>query len=178
MTDDKDLLVLFGDSKTKDKGFTLLMDKYRERIYWHIRRMVVSKEDSEDILQDTFISAYRYLNKFKSESSIYTWLYRIATNECLKLFKSKKMGISSCDVVGDVLINKLHSEININGDDILVKFQEAILKLPHKQRLVFNLRYYDEISYDEIANITGQSVATLKTNYHYASEKIKTYMLK
>lgn len=178
MIEDKDLLILFRDDKTKDKGFTLLMNKYKQRIYWHIRRIVVSKEDTEDILQETFINAYRYLGSFKNESSIYTWLYRVATNECSKMFRNRKMLTSSYDAIGDTLINKLYQETDIDSDEILLKFQEAILRLSEKQRLVFNLRYYDELSYQEIADITGQSVATLKTNYHYASEKVKEYMLK
>lgn len=175
---DQEILSLIVEKKNKERGFTLLMEKYRERIYWHIRRTVVSKEDAEDVLQETFINVFRYVDGFKGGSTLYTWLYRIATNECSRLFRDRKLITTSYDNSGEVLIGKLKEEVAIGSDEILVKFQEAILRLPEKQRVVFNLRYYDELSYEEIAQITDTTVGALKTNYHYASEKIKEYMLK
>lgn len=174
MVSDNEILTLIGESKNRDKGFILLMEKYRERIYWHIRRVVVSKEDAEDILQEVFINVHRHVANFKGCSSLYTWLYRIATNECSRLFRERKMVTSS----SDILINTLREEVPFDCDEVLIRFQEAILMLPEKQRIVFNLRYYDELSYKEIAEITNSSEASLKTNYHYASEKIKEYMLR
>lgn len=178
MTGDKEIIALIKERKNRDTGFTLLMEKYRERIYWHIRRTVVSQEDAEDVLQETFINVYRYMDSFKGDSSIYTWLYRIATNQCSRLFRERKLITTSYDMSSNSLIDKLHQEADIGSEEILIKFQEAILQLPHKQRVVFNLRYYDELSYSEIAKITGSSEAALKTNYHYASESIKAYMIK
>ena len=174
---DEDILSLLRSSKTRDKGFSLLMDKYKERIYWHIRRIVVSHEDAQDILQDTFIKVYRFCDSFVGNSQLYTWIYRIATNECIRMFHDRKIDFTSYDQVSEILIDKLHEETTECEDTILVKFQEAVLRLPEKQKLVFNLRYYDELSYEEIAGILDSSVGTLKTNYHYASEKIKEYMI-
>lgn len=175
---DEEILSLIAEKRNKEKGFTLLMEKYRERIYWHIRRTVVSREDAEDLLQETFLNAFRSMEGFRGGSSLYTWLYRIATNECNRLFRDRKLITTSYDHSSEVLIEKLKEELTMGSDEILVRFQEAILQLPEKQRVVFNLRYYDELSYQEIAQITDTSVGALKTNYHYASEKIKEYMLK
>lgn len=175
---DAEILALIAETTNKERGFTLLMEKYRERIYWHIRRIVVSKDDAEDILQETFLNAYRYIGNFRGGSALYTWLYRISTNECSKLFRERKLVTTSYDRSGEALIGKLHEEVSMGSEEILIRFQEAILLLPEKQRVVFNLRYYDELSYKEIAEITDSSEGALKTNYHYASEKIKDYMLK
>ena len=177
-TTDEEILSMFGEEHTKSKAFRLLMDKYNERIYWHIRRLVVSHEDAQDILQETFINVYNKLHTFAGESKLYTWLYRIATNECIRLFRTKKQFLTSYDELSEKLINTLHDTNTEDGDKILVKFQEAILRLPEKQQLVFNMRYYDELSYEEISQILDSSVATLKTNYHYASTKIKEFMIK
>lgn len=176
-TTDEEILSLFREQNTKSKGFTLLMDKYKERVYWHIRRLVVSHDDAQDILQETFINVYKGLDGFAGDSKLYTWLYRIATNECLRLFRNKKKFLVSDGEVNEKLIQQLHESSALDADQILVTFQEAILRLPEKQQLVFNLRYYDELSYEEISQILDSSVATLKTNYHYASSKIKEYML-
>ena len=176
-TTDEEILSMFREQSTKSKGFTLLMNKYNERIYWHIRRLVVSHDDAQDVLQETFINVYNGLDGFAGDSKLYTWLYRIATNECLRLFRTKKKFLTSYDEINDKLINQLHDSSNTDADVILVKFQEAILRLPEKQRLVFNMRYYDELSYEEISQVLNSSVATLKTNYHYASGKIKEFML-
>lgn len=163
-------------AKDKDKGFELMMNTYRDRIYWYIRRTLVSKEDAEDVFQETFIKAYRFIDKFKRNSSIYTWLYTIAVNECKQLFRSRKLITTSYDSTPAVLTDKLAEE-SVEGDKLLVSFQKAILSLPEKQREVFSLRYYDELSYKEIAEITGNSEGTLKTNYHYAVARIKAIMV-
>jgi RNA polymerase sigma-70 factor, ECF subfamily len=175
-TTDEEILSMFREQSTKSKAFTLLMNKYNQRIYWHIRRLVVSHEDAQDILQETFINVYNKLHTFSGESKLYTWLYRVATNECIRLFRTKKQFLTSFDELSEQLVNTLHDTASEDGDKILVKFQEAILRLPEKQQLVFNLRYYDELSYEEISQVLDSSVATLKTNYHYASSKIKEFM--
>jgi len=170
---DATILSMIKDPDTRDKGFLLLMDSYKKPIYWHIRRLVVSHEDAEDILQETFIQVYRFASFFKGESKIYTWLYRIATNECSRHFKKNGNKM----LVAEVASNEL-SETDIETSDvILLKFQQAIQQLPERQKIVFNLRYYDELSYEDIAQILNSSVGSLKTNYHYACEKIKKYLI-
>ena len=171
------LFSLIKDPISKDKGFLLLMDTYKRPLYWHIRRLVVSHEDAEDILQETFINVYRFADSFKGESRIFTWLYRIATNECTKHFRKNKNWLKNAELITDQMIGNISGSDSDNGEAMLVKFQQAILKLSEKQRMVFNLRYYDELSYEEIGQILDSSVNTLKTNYHYASEKIKQYLI-
>jgi len=175
-TADASILLMLKDPATKDKGFLQLMEIYKEPIYWHIRRLVVSHEDAEDILQETFIQVYRFAGSFKGESKMYTWLYRIATNECIRHFRKNKKWASDSGSI-EKMSGELSETDSENSDAILVKFQQAILQLPEKQRIVFNLRYYDELSYEEIGQILNSSVNTLKTNYHYASEKIKKYLI-
>lgn len=167
---------MLRDPKTRDKGFTLLMDTYKEPVYWHIRRLVVSHEDAEDILQETFINAYRFAASFNGDSKLFTWLYRIATNECIRLFRKNKGKSVEKLEIGVALIDKISESQPENSEKILAKFQKAILMLPEKQRLVFNLRYYDELNYETISEILSSSVNSLKTNYHYATEKIKEYL--
>ena len=153
------------------------MDAYKEPIYWHIRRLVVSHEDAEDILQETFINVYRFSDSFKGESRIYTWLYRIATNECTKHFRKNKKWFNSAMKITDQVATEHSGNDAENSDAILLKFQQAILQLSEKQRIVFNMRYYNELSYEDMGQILNSSVGTLKTNYHYACEKVKQYLI-
>jgi RNA polymerase sigma-70 factor (ECF subfamily) len=162
--------------KNMDKGFDLLMNVYGKRLYAHIRRMVVGEHDAEDVLQETMINVVRSIKDFKNESKLYTWLYTIATRECLKFFKQKKITLKDFNEANEWLSNTLHAEQSIKAETILIKFHAAILTLPEKQRLVFNLRYFDELSYEDISKITETSVSSLKTNYHYAFEKIKNQL--
>jgi RNA polymerase sigma-70 factor, ECF subfamily len=175
---DHEILKVLKNSETRDKGFTILMDKYKERIYWYIRRLVVSHEDAEDVLQETFINAYRYAASFNGQSTIYTWLYKIATNECIALFRRNKRSTIQLVKISSKLADELKDSSIGNIEQELKDFHSAILQLPEKQRIVFNLRYFDDLSYEEIKEIVGSSVSTLKTNYHYATEKIKTYLNK
>ena len=176
-TDDAQLFTLMKDPALRDKAFLQLMDTYKKQIYWHIRRLVVSHEDAEDILQETFINVYRFGNSFKGESKIYTWLYRIATNECFKHFKKNKTWIENAGRITDEVAGELSGSDAENSEVILIKFQQAILRLPEKQRIVFNMRYYDELSYEDIGQILNSSVSASKTNYHLASEKVKQYLI-
>lgn len=171
------ILALLREPETKEKGFRVMMDTHKERIYWHIRRLVVTHEDAEDILQETFVNAYRFIGSFNGKSKLYTWLYRIATNECIRLLRNRKKMNQNIEELNDKLILRLGETDMESGDEILVKFQNAILRLPEKQRLVFTLRYYDDLPYEEICDILKTSVNALKTNYHYAQEKIKQHML-
>ncbi len=180
MTTDKSdeyILSLMREPITKDKGFKVMMDTYKERIYWHIRRLVVSHEDAEDILQETFINAYRFIGSFNGKSKIYTWLYRIATNESIRILRNRKKMKQNIKELTENLSSKITITDMESGDEILVRFQNAIQQLPEKQRLVFIIRYYDDLPYEEICYILNTSVNALKTNYHLAQEKIKQYML-
>ena len=171
------IIGMLKDPVQKDKGFMLLMDKYKEPIYWHIRRMVVAHEDAEDILQETFINVYRFANSFRGDSKIFTWLYRISTNECTKhLIRNKNILKRSISIYRELSGEQSGNDME-SSNAILLKFQRAIQELPRKQKIVFNLRYYDELSYEEIAKITNSPVNTLKTNYHLAKEKIKKYLI-
>lgn len=164
--------------KDPERGFRLLVEKFQSPVYWHIRRMVVSHEDAEDVSQETFIRIFRHMEDFRNESSLQTWIYRIATNECLRLLNRRKGEMVSSEEVQADLMNKLMASEYVDYDNAMeVKFQQAILRLPEKQRLVFNLRYYDELKYEEISRITDTKVDTLKANYHFAKEKIKEYMI-
>lgn len=176
-TSDTILFLMIKDPNSKDKGFLQLMDAYKKPLYWYIRRLVVSHEDAEDILQETFINVYRYADSFKGESKIFTWLYRIATNECSKHFRKNKNWLKNAALLTDKMIADLSANDSENAETMLVKFQQAILGLPEKQRIVFNLRYYDELTYEDMSQILNSSVNALKTNYHYASEKIKQYLI-
>ena len=158
------------------EAFDRLIEHYGDRLYWHIRRVVVQHEEAEDVLQDTFARAYLSIGDFRgeTESSLTAWLYRVATSVAIKaLQKRKKWAFASLDSVRASLLASFEQELDPSADEIVVRLQKAVLALPTKQRLVFNMRYYDELSFEEISQATGQSVATLKTNYHYAVQKIK-----
>ncbi len=170
---DEQIVSLCSREESQDKGFDLLMKTYGKRLYLHIRRLVVGEQDAEDVLQETLINTFRFIRSFKSDSKLYTWLYTIATRECLKFCKQKKLVLKGFDESGQWLVHTLYAENSMKAETILLKFHEAILTLSEKQRLVFNMRYFDELSYEEISTITRSSVSTLKTNYHYAFEKIK-----
>lgn len=158
------------------EAFDLLIEQYGERLYWHIRRVVVQHEEAEDVVQETFARAYTSIADFRGETegSLTAWLYKIATNMAINaLRKRKKWAFASLDSVRGDLLATFEHEVDNSADEIVVKLQKAILALPTKQRLVFNMRYYDELSFEQISQATGQSVSTLKTNYHYAVKKIK-----
>lgn len=158
------------------EAFDLLIEQYGDRLYWHIRRIVVQHEEAEDVLQETFTRAYLSISGFRGETerSLTAWLYRIATTLSINVLRKRKKGFfSSLDSVRGDLLATFEHEIEPSADEIVVRLQKAILALPTKQKLVFNMRYYDELSFEEISQITGQSVSTLKTNYHYAVQKIK-----
>ena len=175
-SDDK-LLDMFRDESSRSYAYNLIVRKYQERLYWHIRRMVISHEDADDVTQNTLIKAWKGLHKFKEESQLYTWLYRIATNESITfLNKKKKRFFVSMNDVEHELSESLESDEHYSGDEIQLTLQKAILTLPEKQRLVFNMRYYDEMKYDEIAEVLGTSVGALKASYHHAVKKIENYI--
>ena len=176
---DEKLLDMFRKESSRNYAYNLIVRKYQKRIYWHIRRIVITHEDADDVTQNTLIKVWKGLNNFKAESQLYTWLYRIATNESISLIKKKKKRffISINDIEHELALS-LESDEQYSGDEIQLTLQKAILTLPEKQRLVFNLRYYDELKYDEISEILETSVGALKASYHHAVKKIETYIKK
>jgi RNA polymerase sigma-70 factor, ECF subfamily len=175
---DKELLQLFRTPDTKEQGFTLLIKKYQERLYWHIRRMVIDHEDTNDILQNMFIKVWNSLDNFREDSQVYTWLYRIATNESLTFLEQqkRKSAISLSDVETG-LSNKLTADRNFDANKLEWKLQQAILSLPEKQRIVFNLRYYDEMPYEQMSKVLETSEGALKASYHHAAKKIEEFII-
>ncbi len=176
MITESGILELLAREESRSEGFRELVAKFREPIYWHIRRLVVRHEDAQDVMQESFINIYRYIDNFKGESSLKTWIYKIATNEALRHCTKKQLEMDSYDQKSR-LVELFRSEKNVDFDSAQAVLQQALLALPEKQRVVFNLRYFDQMSYEQIAQVTASSVATLKTNYHYASTKIKEYVL-
>jgi RNA polymerase sigma-70 factor (ECF subfamily) len=173
---ESDILALLQNPVTRDSGFLLLMNTYQKQLYWHIRRLVVSHEDAEDILQETFILVYNNIGAFKGESKLYTWLYRIATNECNRFFRHNNLRIKNVELLSDETPELAAGSELEGSESILIKFQQAIQQLPKKQKIVFNLRYYDELSYEDMEQILRTSVGTLRTTYHFAYERIKKYL--
>lgn len=173
---DAEIISLMQDLRTQEKGVRALMDAYQSRLYWHIRRIIVDGDLAQDTLQETFIKAYQNFHQFKNDSQLYTWLYRIATNEALQqINKLKKM--QKTDEDPEYYMQNLVAD-NAQGDaeEIQILLQNAIQSLPEKQKLVFLMRYYDDLPYEEISKIVDMSVGTLKTNYHYAKQKIEEYI--
>ncbi len=169
------IIAKIKQEETKNFGFNLLLKEYQERIYWHIRKMVIDHDDADDLTQEVFIKVWKSLDNFRAESSLFTWLYRIATNECLNyLNKKKRRFFLPINDVNEELSNKIDKgDPLMDGDEIQMKLQKALLKLPDKQRLVFNMKYFDEMKFDEIAEITSTSVGALKASYHHAVKKIE-----
>ena len=177
-TDDKELLQSFKEPATRERAFTGIIKKYQEKLYWHIRRMIVDHDDTNDVLQNLFIKVWKGLENFREDSQLYTWLYRIATNESLTfLSQQKKRSSVSLSDVETGLSNKLKSDTNFDANKLEWKLQLGIQNLPEKQRLVFNLRYYDEMPYEEMSRILDTSEGALKASYHHAAKKIEEFIL-
>ena len=174
---DKEILSLCKESESQSYGFNLLVRKYQERLYFHIRKMVVLHDDADDVLQQTFIKAWKNITLFRGDSQVYTWLYRIASNASIDFLKDKKKRTyTSIDEVPNYYLNAIEDDPLFTGDEMEKVFHKALLLLPDKQRLVFNLKYFDELKYEEISEITGTSVGGLKASYHHAVEKIKFFI--
>lgn len=176
--DDKDLVFQFKNGTNKDLPFAQIMKKYQERLYWHIRRMVVVHEDAHDVLQNMFIKVWKNLDNFREDSQLFTWLYRIATNESLTfLDQQKKRATISISNEDYDLTDKIAASSHFDSNKLEWKLQLAIQKLPPKQRVVFNLRYYDEMPYAEMSKVLETSEGALKASYHHAVKKIEDYIL-
>lgn len=175
---DQELLESFKNPVTKEQAFTGIIKKYQERLYWHIRRMVVDHEDANDVLQNMFIKVWKGLENFREDSQLYTWLYRIGTNEALTFLSAqKKRHATSISDDENGLSNKLKSDEGFDANKLEWKLQLGIQSLPEKQRLVFTLRYYDEMPYQEMSKILDTSEGALKASYHHAAKKIEEFIL-
>lgn len=173
-----ELMEMLRTPSERERGFRELLRAYGDRLYWHIRRIVVSHEDAEDAMQETAIKIFGKLDSFKGDSSLFTWVYSIATNEALQVLRRRCGLFQSLDSdgLGEKLRETLYAESDMDHAAAEMVFQEALLRLPTQQRLAFNMRYYDELPYEEIAAITGKNINTLKANYHFAAEKVKEFI--
>lgn len=176
--EDLELLTQYRDPATRERAYTAIIKKYQEKLYWHIRRMVIDHEDTNDVMQNVFLRVWKGLENFREDSQLYTWLYRIATNECLSFLeqKKKKSAVSLSDVEGG-LSETLKADKDFDANKLEWKLQLAIQQLPEKQRIVFNLRYYEEMPYAEMSKVLETSEGALKASYHHAAKKIEEFIL-
>ena len=176
-TDDRELISELKQENTRDLAFHRLVKLYQERLYWHIRKILLNHEDTDDVLQNTFIKVWKSIGNFREESTLYTWLYRIATNESITFLNSKKRrNLLPLNDASDYLMENLTSDPYFEGDKLQMKLQQAILKLPEKQRIVFNMKYFDEMKYEEMSKVLDTSVGALKASYHHATKKIEEFI--
>jgi|TARA_B100001063_G_C16774024_1_gene563761 RNA polymerase sigma-70 factor (ECF subfamily) len=177
LTNETDLIQRLQDSKSKETAFRELLSLYKERLYWHIRKIVISHDDADDVLQNTFIKVYRSIDKFKGDSKLYSWIYRIATNESITHINrnARRLQITN-EEHQNLAINNLAADVYFEGDDIQLKLQKAIASLPQKQQLVFNMKYFDDMKYKEMSEILETSEGALKASYHIAVKKIESFL--
>jgi RNA polymerase sigma factor (sigma-70 family) len=174
---DKELIALFRKIESREYAFNLIVRNYQEKLYWHIRKLLIDHHDTDDTLQNTFIKVWSALENFREDSSLFTWLYKIATNEALSFLNNKKRRflLPLIDVESQ-LAKKLENDEYFDGDELQMKLQKALLTLPEKQRVVFNMKYFDEMKYEEMAEILETSVGALKASFHHAVKKIEKYI--
>ncbi|MEY3151919.1 MAG: RNA polymerase sigma factor [Bacteroidota bacterium] len=176
--DDNELVRLFKEHIDREKAFTVIVKRYQEKVYWQIRRLVVSHDDADDVMQHVFIKAWKGLDNFREDAKLYTWLYRIAVNESLSfLEQQKKRSSVSLDDISGSVEQKLVQEKGFDEKEAVWKLQKAIQQLPEKQRAVFNLRYFEEMPYEQMSEVLETSVGALKASYHHAVKKIEDYIL-
>jgi RNA polymerase sigma-70 factor (ECF subfamily) len=176
---EKEIIVLLQDPERQRDAFEQIVRKYSETLYWQIRRLILSHDDANDILQNTFIKAWQNIEYFRGDAKMSTWLYRIAFNECLTFLNHKRMeGQVSIDDIDTEILNKLESDSYFNGDEIQKTFMRAVHQLPEKQQMVFNLKYFKEMKYEEMSEIFGTSIGALKASYHHAVKKIEDFLEK
>ncbi|MCX6353075.1 MAG: sigma-70 family RNA polymerase sigma factor [Bacteroidetes bacterium] len=176
---DQELLASFKDESSRNYAFNMIMRKYQQKLYWLVRRMVLDHDDTNDLMQNIWVKIWQNLLSFKGESQLYTWLYRIASNEAITfLEKKKKRYFARYEDVENEVFSRADDNNDMDGDAIQEKLERAILALPDKQRLVFNLRYYDEMPYEEMSKVVGTSVGALKASYHHAAKKVESFFTK
>ena len=175
--EEKEFIAQLLNPKTQDAAFQKLLSDYQRPLYNHIRNIVLNHDDADDVLQNTFIKVFRHLNNFKGESKLFSWMYRIATNEAITFLnlKAKRNGTTS-EAMQTKLIENIKADTYFDGDEIKIKLQKAIVLLPEKQQLVFKMRYFEEIKYEDMSEILGTSVGALKASYHHAVKKIENFM--
>lgn len=179
MHNEQELISRLQSPQHKDQAFRELLKLYQERLYWHIRKMVYHHDDADDVLQNTFVKIFRHIDSFKGDSKIYSWMYRIATNEAISFLNQKaKMQNITLEEVKEQALNNLTEDIYFEGDQLQLELQKAIATLPHKQQLVFNMKYFDDLTYEELSEILGTSIGALKASYHLAVKKITAYLSK
>ena len=177
MVQEQTLVTALQSKTDKEQAFKLLVSEYKERLYWHIRKIVLNHDDADDVLQNTFIKVFRNIDKFKGDSKLYTWLYRIATNESITFInKRAKRNQMTNEEAQELALSKLESDVYFEGDAIQLQLQKAIATLPQKQQLVFNMKYFEEHTYEQLSEILETSVGGLKSNYHIAVKKITEYL--
>ncbi|MFM7431771.1 MAG: RNA polymerase sigma factor [Flammeovirgaceae bacterium] len=175
--EDKELLLKIRNPDSRNYGLNMLVRTYQQRVYWHVRKMVIDHDDADDLTQEIFIKIHKYIDTFREDSQLFTWIYRIATNECLSfLNKKKRKFFLPIEDVTQQLIAKVDNDPDLNGDEIQKRLQKAILQLPDKQRLVFNMKYFDDMPYEQMAEVTKTSVGALKASFHHAVKKIEEYL--
>ena len=177
MQEEKEFIQELLNPKTQNLAFERLLKEFQRPLYNHIRTIILNHDDTDDVLQNTFVKVFQNLNKFKGESKLFSWIYRIATNEALTFLnqKAKKSGISS-ETLQSKAIDNLKADVYFDGNEIQIKLQKAIALLPEKQQLVFKMKYFEELKYEEISEILGTSVGALKASYHHAVKKIEAFV--
>ncbi len=179
MTAENTFVATLKDKNTQEQAFKTLVSTYQERLYWHIRRIVLNHDDTDDVLQNTFIKVFKNIKDFKGESALYSWMYRIATNEAITFLnqKAKKIGVKQDDLQ-NTLVKNLEADVYFDGDQIQLQLQKALATLPEKQRLVFNMKYFENMKYKNISEVLETSVGALKASYHHAVKKIEAFLTK
>jgi len=177
--EDAELLAKIRNPETRNYGFNMLVRAYQQKVYWLARKMVIDHDDADDVTQEVFIKVHKAIDNFREDAQLYTWLYRIATNECLNFMKKKRRRffLPIGDAEGE-LAEKIEAIPSVSGEEVQKKLQKALLTLPDKQRLVFNLKYYEDMSYEQMAEVTGTSEGALKASYHHAVKKIEDFINK
>lgn len=174
---DEEILSMYKEESSRNLALQHLIEKYQQKLYWQIRKIVIDHDDADDVMQNTFIKVWKGLENFKEEAQLFTWLYRIATNEALTFLRQKqKRNTTSLHPIEHQLSKSLESDVFFKGDDIQLKLQQAILTLPEKQRVVFNMRYYDEMPYEQMSEVLETSVGALKASYHHAAKKVEEFL--
>jgi RNA polymerase sigma factor (sigma-70 family) len=178
LTEEEEFIEQLLNPKTQNEAFQKLLLSYQKPLYNHIRNIILNHDDTDDVLQNTFIKVFQHLKKFKGESKLFSWIYRIATNEALSFLsqKAKKNGVSS-EILKNKIIDNLKSDPYFDGDEVQIKLHKAIAALPEKQQLVFKMKYFEELKYIEISEILGTSVGALKASYHHAVKKIEVFVM-
>jgi len=172
------LIERLKDPLTREASYRLLISTHKQRLYWHIRKIVLNHENADDVLQNTFIKVFRHIDGFKGESKLYSWMFRIATNESISFLNKEAKHLKiDMKTLQEQRVDNLTADVYFDGDEIQLKLQKAIVSLPQKQQLVFNMKYFDDLKYDEMSEILGTSVGALKASYHHARKKIELFLL-